>query len=162
MGKFGFYEIFKDLSCKIVGEERFTNNRKFFWAISSASAEVIADTLLCPFEAVKVRIQTSKPGAFPTDFAAAFNQIKTTEGNNGLFKGLVPLWCRQVPYTVVKFVAFEYIVEKFYQNIFTKPKNEYSKATQLGITFASGYLAGIFCAVVSHPADTMVSKLNNI
>jgi solute carrier family 25 (mitochondrial phosphate transporter), member 3 len=23
-------------------------------------------------------------------------------------------------------------------------------------------LAGIFCAIVSHPADTMVSKLNNI
>jgi len=30
----------------------------------------------------------------------------------------------------------------------------------LSITFASGYLAGIFCAIVSHPADTMVSKLN--
>jgi solute carrier family 25 phosphate transporter 3 len=26
----------------------------------------------------------------------------------------------------------------------------------------SGYLAGIFCAIVSHPADTMVSKLNNV
>lgn len=26
----------------------------------------------------------------------------------------------------------------------------------------SGYLAGIFCAIVSHPADTMVSKLNNM
>jgi len=34
-----------------------------------------------------------------------------------------------VPYTVVKFVAFEYIVEKFYANVFTKPKSEYSKAT---------------------------------
>lgn len=32
----------------------------------------------------------------------------------------------------------------------------------MGVTFASGYLAGIFCAIVSHPADTMVSKLNNI
>ncbi len=32
----------------------------------------------------------------------------------------------------------------------------------MSVTFASGYLAGIFCAVVSHPADTMVSKLNNI
>jgi solute carrier family 25 phosphate transporter 3 len=91
---------------------------------------------LCPFEAVKVRIQTSKAGTFPTDFAAAFNKIKLEEGrkliilgNNGLFKGLVPLWCRQVPYTVVKFVAFEYIVEKFYQKVLTKPKNEYSKAT---------------------------------
>lgn len=26
----------------------------------------------------------------------------------------------------------------------------------------SGYLSGIFCAIVSHPADTIVSKLNNI
>lgn len=162
MGKFGFYELFKDLSCKMVGEERFTANRKVFWAMSSACAEVIADTLLCPFEAVKVRIQTSKPGTFPTGFGEAFSTIQKNEGNQGLFKGLVPLWCRQVPYTVVKFVAFEYIVEKFYQNIFTKPKNEYSKVTQLSVTFASGYLAGIFCAIVSHPADTMVSKLNNI
>lgn len=30
------------------------------------------------------------------------------------------------------------------------------------MTFASGYLAGVFCAIVSHPADTMVSKLNSI
>ena len=50
-------------------------------------------------------------------------------GNNGLFKGLVPLWCRQVPYTVVKFVAFEAIVEKVYASFLTKPKSEYSKAT---------------------------------
>ena len=28
------------------------------------------------------------------------------------------------------------------------------------ITFMSGYIAGVFCAVVSHPADTMVSILN--
>jgi solute carrier family 25 (mitochondrial phosphate transporter), member 3 len=56
LGKFGFYEMFKDLSCKIAGEEKFTANRKVFWAISSASAEMIADVLLCPFEAVKVRI----------------------------------------------------------------------------------------------------------
>ena len=57
------------------------------------------------------------------------NKIKANEGNNGFYKGLVPLWCRQVPYTVVKFVAFEYIVEKFYQHILNKkPKSEYSKA----------------------------------
>lgn len=50
-------------------------------------------------------------------------------------------------------------MQYFYDNIFTKGKENYNKATQLSITFASGYLAGIFCAVVSHPADTMVSKL---
>ena len=44
--------------------------------------------------------------------------------------------------------------------IFTQPKSSYSKGTQLGITFLSGYTAGVLCAIVSHPADTMVSKLN--
>lgn len=72
------------------------------------------------------------------------------------------MWFRQVPYTVVKFVAFEAIVEQFYSKLLTRPKQEYSKATQLSVTFASGYMAGVFCAIVSHPADTMVSKLNNI
>jgi len=26
----------------------------------------------------------------------------------------------------------------------------------------SGYIAGVFCAVISHPADTIVSKLNAV
>lgn len=29
------------------------------------------------------------------------------------------------------------------------------------MTFLGGYIAGVFCAVVSHPADTVVSKLNS-
>ncbi|GAA5828203.1 hypothetical protein JCM10212_003289, partial [Sporobolomyces blumeae] len=41
-----------------------------------------------------------------------------------------------------------------------KPKASYNKVEQLGVSAAAGYIAGVFCAVVSHPADTMVSKLN--
>ena len=41
-----------------------------------------------------------------------------------------------------------------------KPKSEYGKGTQIGVSFAGGYIAGILCAIVSHPADVMVSKLN--
>lgn len=107
-------------------------------------------------------MQTSKPGTFPTSFFQAYNQVTAAEGTGALYKGLAPLWARQVPYTIVKFVAFEQIVESLYANVFTKPRAEYSKGQQLGVTFLSGYLAGIFCAIVSHPADTMVSKLNSI
>ena len=67
---------------------------------------------------------------------------------------------RQVPYTMVKFAAFENTVKAMYRYIFTKGKANYSKQTQLLVTFLSGYWAGIFCAIVSHPADTMVSILN--
>lgn len=41
-----------------------------------------------------------------------------------------------------------------------KPKSEYGKGTQTAVSFAGGYIAGVLCAIVSHPADVMVSKLN--
>lgn len=159
--KFGFYEYFKDVYAKIAGDKA-EKYKVLGFALSSASAEVFADILLCPFEAVKVRMQTSRFGTFPTRLYPAMSQIVQNEGTNGLYKGLVPLWCRQIPYTIVKFVFFEKTVETFYKYVFTRDRSSYSKGTQLGITFASGYIAGILCAIVSHPADTMVSKLNNM
>ena len=60
---------------------------------------------------------------------------------------------------MAKFFFFEYIVSLFYKHVFTKPKDQYGKPTQLGVTFASGYLAGVVCAVVSHPADSVVSLM---
>lgn len=161
-GKFGFYEIFKDVYRGIVGEENAAKYQTTGFLVSSACAEVIADTFLCPFEAIKVRMQTDMTGKFPRSFGAAWSHVMQSEGWAGMYKGLVPLWCRQVPYTMVKFACFERTVRFFYSNIMTKPKSEYSKATQLMVTFLSGYWAGIFCALVSHPADTMVSKINNI
>lgn len=161
MAKFGFYEIFKDIYAGIAGDNAY-KYRTIGFSLASASAEVIADVLLCPFEACKVRMQTSKLGTFPTQFPSAWNTIQAAEGWNGLYKGLAPLWGRQIPYTVMKFVAFERTVEAFYRYVFTKPKEQYSKAQKLSITFASGYIAGVLCALISQPADTMVSKLNNV
>lgn len=160
--KFGFYEMFKDVYAKVAGDKA-EKYKVIGFAISSASAEVIADCLLCPMEAVKIRMQTSKLGTFPLSLPKAVSLIYKNEGMNGFYKGLIPLWCRQIPYTIVKFVFFEKTVEMFYKYLLTaKPKNEYSKAQQLSVTFASGYIAGVVCAIVSHPADTMVSKLNNV
>jgi len=162
-GKFGFYEIFKDVYKGIVGQKNFENYKTVGFLVASACAEVIADLFLCPFEAVKVKMQTaSKPGDFPTNFGEAWNRVSSTEGTAGFYKGLSPLWARQVPYTMVKFASFENIVRWFYGNVFTKPRDTYSRGTQLSITFISGYLAGVLCALVSQPADTIVSKLNKM
>ena len=162
MAKFGFYEMFKDVYAGIAGDKA-EQYKVLGFSLASASAEIIADVFLCPLEAIKVRMQTAKTGEFPRGLVSGFRQIYSNEGVNGLYKGLVPLWARQVPYTIVKFVFFEKTVEFFYRNILTsKPKNQYSKGTQLSVTFASGYIAGILCAIISHPADTLVSKLNNI
>lgn len=158
-GKFGFYEIFKDVYRSVDPEQKY---QTLGFALSSASAEVIADVLLCPMETVKVAMQTRPAGTFPLSMSPALEALRKENPNvNPFYKIITPLWFRQVPYTVVKFVAFEKTVRFMYRNVFTAPKETYSKATQLGVTFLSGYWAGIFCAIVSHPSDTMVSKLNN-
>merc|ERR1712113_580560 len=108
-------------------------------------------------EMVKVKIQTSPPGTFPTTFGAALAARSKIDGfPTG---SLVPLWSRQIPYTMAKFYFFEKVVEAFYTYVFTNPRDSYSKSTQLGVTFASGYLAGVICALVSQPADNLVSQM---
>lgn len=77
----------------------------------------------------------------------------------GLYKGLYPLWARQIPYTMTKFATFEDSVKQIYK-VMGREKSSFNKTQQTGVSFLGGYIAGIFCAVVSHPADVMVSKLN--
>ena len=50
-GKFGFYEIFKDVYRAALGAQA-DNYQTIGFLVSSACAEVIADCLLCPMEAV--------------------------------------------------------------------------------------------------------------
>lgn len=157
--KYGWYEFFKKQYSDMAGPEAAYKYKTGLYLAASASAEFIADIALCPFEAVKVRMQ----GSIPSPYTGTLNGISTIvgkEGVGGLYKGLYPLWARQIPYTMMKFASFETIVEMIYARL-PGQKSDYSKAAQTGVSFTGGYLAGILCAIVSHPADVMVSKLNS-
>ncbi|GBG73016.1 hypothetical protein CBR_g12735 [Chara braunii] len=157
--KFGLYEFFKKYYSDLAGAENAAQYKTLIFLAGSASAEFFADIALCPFEAVKVRVQT-QPG-FARGLSDGLPKFVASEGYAGLFKGIVPLWGRQIPYTMMKFAAFENTVEALYKYAVPIPKSECTKSQQLGVSFAAGYIAGVFCAVVSHPADNLVSFLNN-
>ncbi|KXS97929.1 hypothetical protein AC578_4385 [Pseudocercospora eumusae] len=154
-GKYGAYEFFKYQ----YGEKLFPSSPKtIVYLGASASAEFIADLFLCPFEAIKVRMQTTIP-PYAKSLREGWSKVVAEEGFGGLYKGLYPLWGRQIPYTMVKFATFESAVAQIYKTL-GKPKESYNTLQQTGVSFLGGYIAGIGCAVVSHPADVMVSKLN--
>ncbi|KAK5452254.1 Cu/Pi carrier [Exophiala xenobiotica] len=156
LGKYGFYEIFKHE----YGDNLFPNtNRTLVYLGASASAEFLADIFLCPFESIKVRMQTTIP-PYAHNLREGWSRVVEKEGISGLYKGIAPLWARQIPYTMCKFATFEETVHQIYKTL-GKPKESYNKLQQTGVSFLGGYIAGIACAVVSHPADVMVSKLNS-
>jgi solute carrier family 25 phosphate transporter 3 len=156
--KFGLYEVFKVLYSDAIGEENSYLYRTSLYLAASASAEFFADIALAPMEAAKVKIQTT-PG-FANTLREALPKMASQEGIAAFYKGLVPLWMRQIPYTMMKFACFERTLELLYKYVVPKPRADCTKGEQLVVTFAAGYIAGVFCAIVSHPADTVVSKLN--
>eukprot|EP01066_Platyproteum_vivax_P009121 Platyproteum_vivax@DN3989_c0_g1_i1.p1 len=158
--KFGLYEVFKDFYSNLVGEQNAAKYKGMIWLVGSASAEFFADIALCPMEMVKVKVQTAPAGTFPSSLGPACTAMLANKAETKFpFGSVVPLWTRQIPYTMAKFFFFERIVQGFYDYVFTKPKDSYSKGLQLGITFTSGYVAGIICALVSQPADNIVSQM---
>lgn len=79
--KYGFYEYFKKTYADIAGPEYATKYKTLIYLAGSASAEIIADVALCPFEAVKVRVQT-QPG-FAKGLSDGLPKIIKAEGVAG-------------------------------------------------------------------------------
>lgn len=133
------------------------------YLFSSAVAEMVADVGLAPFETVKIKVQTTNLSS--TSVSTIMPRVWATEGWRGFYKGLVPLWFRQVPYTMVKFASFERIVRVLHALLLSSPDPATappSPAAELAVTLLAGVLAGILCALVSHPADTLVSKISQL
>jgi len=164
--KFGLNEFFKDLYTKFYGESNLDSTWKkmTLWAAASGSAEIFADVALCPFEMTKVKMQVTLPGqagGVPAKFFPALSAMSANRADTKFpFGSLVPLWGRQFPYTMIKFVGFYQTAESMYAYIektWGKKKSDLSKSQQLTITFLAGYWAGIFCAIATQPMDNLVS-----
>lgn len=171
LGKFGLNDYFKYQYGKMLGEDFRANHPKLFYALCSGSAEFFADILLCPWETVKLKVQTVHinewlQGAgkgYANGLMDGTPRLLNEEGVKGAFAILKPLWARQIPYTIIKFVAFEDFIRRIYgftESKWGRTRESYNKTQQLGFTFVAGYGAGIFCGAVSHPADTMASLVS--
>lgn len=63
----------------------------------------------------------------------------------------------RIPYTMAKFVVYEKVAEAVYRQF---PKKDMSDGMQTVVNLGSGLTAGFAAAIVSQPADTMLSKIN--
>ncbi|XP_017982662.1 PREDICTED: mitochondrial phosphate carrier protein 1, mitochondrial isoform X1 [Theobroma cacao] len=182
--RFGLYEYFKSLYSNIFGD----CNRSIIFFLSSASAEVFANVALCPFEAVKIRVQAQPH--FAKGLLDAFPKLYSSGGVFGLFsfllsslnislyfyysnifpccsigfacsfyRGLLPLWGRNLPFSMVMFSTFEHSVDFMYRNVIQRRKEDCSKPQQLGVTCLAGYASGSIGCLISNPTDNIVASL---
>ncbi|KAI9833961.1 MAG: mitochondrial phosphate carrier protein [Phylliscum demangeonii] len=153
--KFGGYEFFKQQFINRLGYETASNNRTAIYLASSAAAEFFASIALCPLEATRIRM-VSQP-TFANGLLSGFRKIASQEGLGGFYSGFGPILFKQVPYTMAKFVVYEKTSEAIYRRV---DKSKLSNGAITGVNLASGLVAGFAAAIVSQPADTMLSKIN--
>lgn len=164
--KFGFYEMLKDLSVNVVGRDIAAQYSLPIYLASAGVAETLATILLTPFEAIRIRMlsrQVASGEVFNMTAKAA--RIYKSEGWNGFYKGLTPVLLKQVPYTMVQLATFTKSVDFTYGTLvpFFKPgarKEDLNVYAQLGISLSCGVFAGVLSAIVSHPPDTILSRIN--
>ncbi|CAD7927025.1 unnamed protein product [Amoebophrya sp. A25] len=154
--KFGGFELFKVKAANYLGDEQGWKYRNQIYLGASACAECIADVFLCPLEAARIR-QVSDP-KFAQGTFAALNKLYALEGAAGWYSGFIPMLFKQVPYTMTKFAVQGIAAEKIYGMV--GQPSELSQASKTGVSLASGVIAGVAAAIISHPADTLLSKIN--
>lgn len=157
--KYGLYEIFKERFALALGQQKAEENRFLLYLASGMCAETMADVLLTPFEAIRIRM-VADPKLSKVNSFTLMKTIARNEGISTLYRGFVPLVMRQVPYTAVKLSVFETTEEIIYDHILKKHRHELTASEQLRITAISGFIGATVSAVASHPADTILTKIN--
>jgi solute carrier family 25 phosphate transporter 3 len=157
--KFGGVEFFKVQFSQALGEQKAWDNRTAIYLASSAMAETIADVFLCPLEATRIRL-VSNPQFASGLVSGAARLIKEEGVLKGFYSGFGPILMKQVPYTMAKFAVQGASAEYISAAVFGKDPSQLSGLNKLSVALSSGVIAGVAAAVISHPADTLLSKVN--
>ena len=156
--KFGGVEFFKINMSASMGVQSAWDNKTAIYLAAAAGAEFIADIFLCPLEATRIKLVANP--SFASSMPGAMSKIAAEEGVlKGFYSGFGPILFKQVPYTMAKFAVQGAVAESMYKSMGKSPK-ECSGGTNISVSLGSGVVAGVVAAIISHPADTLLSKIN--
>ena len=87
-------------------------------------------------------------------------RMVATDGVMGFYAGLGPILFKQIPYTMAKFAVQGKVAEMIYEDVLKSSPKASTSGTNLSVSLGSGVVAGVVAAIISHPADTLLSKVN--
>jgi len=166
--KFGGYELCKRAAFGTLRRDEEQGERRArAWRLpvmigSAATAEVIATFFLCPLETAKLRMQTDAASR-AAGLLGTLRHAVASEGVGSLLKGYVPIALRQVPYSSSKLVCFELCASALL-GLLARLTTDDDAIVRLrpALVLAAGMGAGICAAIVSQPADVLLTRMYGV
>ncbi|KAI0052712.1 mitochondrial carrier [Auriscalpium vulgare] len=157
--KFAGYEFWKKQFVQIAGDQDTAVKYRTAIYLGAASVgEFFADILLTPLEATRIRLVSQK--GFADGLVSGFTRIAREEGARGLYAGFIPILFKQIPYAIGQFTVNELCHELAFRNMSEETRKNLSATSKLTIQLGSGITAGFAAAILSQPADTLLSQIN--
>ncbi|KAG6891654.1 hypothetical protein C0992_012703 [Termitomyces sp. T32_za158] len=120
--------------------------------------QFFADILLTPLEATRIRLVSERN--YATGLVSGFVRLARAGGIRELYAGFLPILCKQIPYAIGQFTVNELCHEGIYRCMAPETRRNLSPSANFAITLGSGIFAGSAAAVLSQPADTLLSQIN--
>ncbi|KAF8919001.1 mitochondrial carrier domain-containing protein [Mucidula mucida] len=157
--KFAGYELWKVALVRLAGDqETAVKYRTAIYLGAASIAEFFGDILLTPLEATRIRMVSQR--GYATGLVSGVTRLAREGGISQLYAGFLPILCKQIPYAMGQFTVNEMCHELVYRNMSEDTKRNLSDTGKFGIALGSGITAGFAAAILSHPADTLLSQIN--
>ena len=148
--KFGVYEFLKPLIKTIIPMQYVA------FIVSAAVSGLAASIVLSPMEALRIRL-VAEPQYAKLGWVRGGISMIEQEGASGFAKGLIPMMCKQVPYTITKNVSFDLFTKLAYGLL---KSSSASSTTKFLIPLVSAALSSVLSCVSSQPGDMLLSLVN--
>ena len=147
---FGLNELFRR-SLERSSGDLFSEGSTAIVLAASISSVFVSALLACPFETLRVRVMAPTERRSLTEVATeAFGDLK------GLWAGLVPFWAREIPFSACKFLVFDLAARLLAAVLLPEGVDSSFEVSAL-----AGAIAGLASAVVSNPADVIITQISS-
>ncbi|KAL4251781.1 mitochondrial carrier family protein [Abortiporus biennis] len=158
-GKFAGYEFWKKQFAQIAGDqETAVKYRTAIYLGGASVAEFFADILLTPLEATRIRLVSQR--GYASGLVTGFARMAREEGLGGFYAGFLPILCKQIPYAIGQFTVNELCHEVAFRSMSEETRRNLTGTSKFAISLTSGVIAGFAAAILSQPADTLLSQIN--
>ncbi|KAF0978779.1 hypothetical protein FDP41_001849 [Naegleria fowleri] len=132
-------------------------NRYF---LAGLSADIIANTLVVPFDVISQRMMISKVHNLSS--IHIIRDILKKEGFRGLYRGYTWSLCKFAPESALWWGIYGLLRKKYFENFVIEESQRHGNSLikhQLFSSAVSGILAGVACAIVFNPLDVIKTRL---
>ncbi|CAM9537158.1 unnamed protein product [Chrysoparadoxa australica] len=158
LGFFGFgcNELFKRQLNELIGPAALINPVPVI-LVASAGAQFVNCLVSCPWETMRIQVMTSDEDFRLGSFLEFGKKIYEEDGIAGFYSAFNTLCFRELPFAIVKFLVFDQTRSALFQAI---PAAQEQVLLSLAVSVVAGMLAGVAGAIVSNPADALLTRIN--